>query len=260
MSGTRDSSELAYKFTKPASDYPILKYEVMIQTLTSANLAPNAYANYGPYTLLKTINSESFQVTLAEIKSYLQSNKVTDITNTSVMIRVRAVSEAGNADWGYGIYSETKNFGWLTPEQEKAAADQKAKQEADAKAAADALIALQYSNRDRCVSLNKGIEDIKNLLLSYQSKYPSNSEFIRLYGLLPTTLNCENFREKTFPTLVSTLDSNLSSLDISLTAAIKTADTKPIITKKTTITCVKGKITKKVTAVNPKCPTGYKKK
>ena len=27
-----------------------------------------------------------------------------------------------------------------------------------------------------------------------------------------------------------------------------------------TITCVKGKLTKKVTAVNPKCPTGYKKK
>ena len=30
--------------------------------------------------------------------------------------------------------------------------------------------------------------------------------------------------------------------------------------KATTITCIKGKLTKKVTAVNPKCPTGYKKK
>ena len=30
--------------------------------------------------------------------------------------------------------------------------------------------------------------------------------------------------------------------------------------KKTTITCLKGKLTKKVTAVRPKCPTGYKKK
>ena len=30
--------------------------------------------------------------------------------------------------------------------------------------------------------------------------------------------------------------------------------------KKITITCVKGKLTKKVTAVNPKCPSGYKKK
>jgi hypothetical protein len=30
--------------------------------------------------------------------------------------------------------------------------------------------------------------------------------------------------------------------------------------KKSTITCVKGKLTKKVTAVKPKCPVGYKKK
>jgi len=30
--------------------------------------------------------------------------------------------------------------------------------------------------------------------------------------------------------------------------------------KRTTITCVKGKLTKKVTAVGPKCPAGYKKK
>ena len=35
--------------------------------------------------------------------------------------------------------------------------------------------------------------------------------------------------------------------------------TNPIL-KKNTITCIKGKLTKKVTAVNPKCPAGYKKK
>jgi hypothetical protein len=35
---------------------------------------------------------------------------------------------------------------------------------------------------------------------------------------------------------------------------------KPAAAKKNSITCVKGKTSKKVTAVNPKCPTGYKKK
>jgi phage gp45-like len=35
---------------------------------------------------------------------------------------------------------------------------------------------------------------------------------------------------------------------------------KPSFSAKTTITCVKGKTSKKVSAVNPKCPTGYKKK
>ena len=43
-------------------------------------------------------------------------------------------------------------------------------------------------------------------------------------------------------------------------AAEKLAATKAASLKKITITCVKGKLTKKVTAVKPKCPTGYKKK
>ena len=36
--------------------------------------------------------------------------------------------------------------------------------------------------------------------------------------------------------------------------------TKPAVAKKSTITCIKGKTTKKITAVNPKCPVGYRKK
>jgi hypothetical protein len=35
---------------------------------------------------------------------------------------------------------------------------------------------------------------------------------------------------------------------------------KPTAAKKTSITCVNGKTSKKVTAVNPTCPKGYKKK
>ena len=39
-----------------------------------------------------------------------------------------------------------------------------------------------------------------------------------------------------------------------------TASATPVVAKKISIVCVKGNTTKKVTAVNPKCPTGYKKK
>jgi hypothetical protein len=42
--------------------------------------------------------------------------------------------------------------------------------------------------------------------------------------------------------------------------ATATPTKKPVVVKKTTITCVKGKTSKKVTAVKPKCPTGFKKK
>ena len=38
------------------------------------------------------------------------------------------------------------------------------------------------------------------------------------------------------------------------------AETKAAATRKTTITCVKGKLSKKITAVKPNCPTGYKLK
>lgn len=44
-------------------------------------------------------------------------------------------------------------------------------------------------------------------------------------------------------------------------AAVSPVDAaKPIAPKKSTLTCVKGKTTKKVSGVKPKCPTGYKKK
>jgi hypothetical protein len=38
------------------------------------------------------------------------------------------------------------------------------------------------------------------------------------------------------------------------------ANAAPVAAKKTSITCVKGKTIKKVTAVNPTCPKGFKKK
>ena len=44
-----------------------------------------------------------------------------------------------------------------------------------------------------------------------------------------------------------------SSAEVAITGGKKA-------TTKTTITCIKGKTTKKVTGVNPKCPSGYKKK
>jgi hypothetical protein len=51
----------------------------------------------------------------------------------------------------------------------------------------------------------------------------------------------------------------LSNVSINLSVPAKIVPPPPA-KKTSTITCVKGKITKKVTAVSPKCPQGYKKK
>ena len=66
---------------------------------------------------------------------------------------------------------------------------------------------------------------------------------VRLYGTLKAIIPGYGDKEA---------DVDLVTFDIY-------AGPKPVV-KATTITCVKGKLTKKVTAVNPKCPTGYKKK
>ncbi len=44
------------------------------------------------------------------------------------------------------------------------------------------------------------------------------------------------------------------------TATPAPSSTVKPVAKKATITCIKGKVTKRVSAVNPKCPAGYKKK
>ena len=54
------------------------------------------------------------------------------------------------------------------------------------------------------------------------------------------------------------------TVDLTVNKAVTpTATKKPavgVMVKKTTISCLKGKVEKKVTAMSPKCPTGYKKK
>ena len=58
------------------------------------------------------------------------------------------------------------------------------------------------------------------------------------------------------PTVVATPEPTPTPVEVAAPAPIL----KPVAAKKMTITCVKGKTTKKVTAVKPKCPAGYKKK
>jgi hypothetical protein len=57
------------------------------------------------------------------------------------------------------------------------------------------------------------------------------------------------------PTIVLKASNNLL-----LPSLVVNVDENNVNAKKTSISCVKGKLTKKVTAIKPKCPAGYKKK
>ena len=137
---------------------------------------------------------------------------------------------------------------------EKAAAELKAKQEAEVKAAAE-LKAKQEAEvkaaaeRAVCDANRVQLLSVQNSLLTAIKSYPKSA----------STLNDTSSRLQAALTSICIADVTLNDFRGEVLSVIAQAKTSAS-TKKITITCVKGKIVKKVTAVNPKCPSGYKKK
>jgi hypothetical protein len=77
----------------------------------------------------------------------------------------------------------------------------------------------------------------------------------------PVTPTCPPERQVLIDAAKAAADAKVAGeLKAKQEAELKAAAAKAAAAKKTTITCVKGKLTKKVTAVKPKCPSGYKVK
>jgi hypothetical protein len=126
----------------------------------------------------------------------------------------------------------------------KAAAELKAKQEAEAKAAADKaaeLKAKQDADAKAAAEL-KAKQDA-------DAKLAADKAAAELKA-----------KQEVEAKLVA--DKVAADLKVKQEAEAKVAADKAAAaaSKKTTITCVKGKLTKKVTAIKPVCPKGYKKK
>jgi hypothetical protein len=129
--------------------------------------------------------------------------------------------------------SERKAAAELKAKQEaeaKAAAELKAKQEADAKAAAE-LKAKQEADAKAAAELKAKQEADAKAAAELKAKQEAEAKAQAEAQAREAAANAE--------------------AEAAAKAAAK---------KNTTITCVKGKLTKKVTAVKPVCPKGYKKK
>ena len=159
--------------------------------------------------------------------------------------------------------AEAKAAAELKAKQEaeaKAAAELKAKQEAEAevKALQEATVAAANKTLSELLAARDVVQLKKSSTLAWaqivKSKYPSHKAEIETYSAkvsrypLPTDME-----------MVQTLGLEISNMQSKIESSIKIWDA---LAKKvsTTITCVKGKLTKKVTAVKPVCPSGYKKK
>jgi hypothetical protein len=165
----------------------------------------------------------------------------------------------------------------------KAAAELKVKQEALAKASAleanrlsleaDRLAQQKQSCLQHNIEVEKLYESLNQLKNLYPTKFKSYFEARRpgydidraQYSLFNSKIesDCDRYGTQTFASVESTFSrtkelwSSVLEWDLKNLASIELS-VKP--TKKSTITCVKGKLTKKVTAVKPTCPKGYQKK
>jgi S1-C subfamily serine protease len=146
----------------------------------------------------------------------------------------------------------------------KAEAEAKAKAEAEAKAKVEAEAKLAYETKvkedlsKKCIDINGDIDLAKFNAKSAMNLYPTSSTLLQgVIDNAPDYLDCVYFTLSTFDAELQSKRKILTAYELSVNSAIATAQMNA--TKKTTITCLKGKLTKKVTAVNPKCPAGYKK-
>ena len=133
----------------------------------------------------------------------------------------------------------------------RAAAELKAKQEAEAKAAAE-LKAKQEADAKAAAELKAKQEADAKAAAELKSKQEAE---VKAAAELKAKQEAE---VKAAAELKAKQEA-----DAKAAAELKAkqeADAKAAAMKKTTITCVKGKLTKKVTGVKPKCPSGYKLK
>jgi hypothetical protein len=137
----------------------------------------------------------------------------------------------------------------------KADADARAKAEAEA-AAAERLLTQK---RNTCIDFNSELKvALFNAQLARSTYIASASAFTNLLDLAPEELACDYIDVASFDSELSGQKKVLAAFLASYNSAVAAA--KVTAKKKTTITCVKGTTTKKVTGINPKCPTGFRKR
>ena len=159
---------------------------------------------------------------------------------------------------------------------DKAEADLKAKQEADAKAAADlkaaaAKVAAELKAAAEKIAADKSVAELKaaaeKAAAELKAKIAADKAAADLKAAADkAAAELKAVAEKSAADLKAAADKAAAEkvlADAKASAAKILADAKAkaaAALKKTTITCVKGKLTKKVTAVKPVCPKGYTKK
>ena len=213
-----DSPKFSMARDGDSSDTLILTIEKVVGT--------SSYLISSPY-FTKTVNC-----TLPKCEVGIVSDSLSNLQT----ITLRAISTDRNSYLDSNPTQST--LARFVSAAEKAAAELKAKQEAESKLAAEKsaaeLKAKQEAEAKAKAAADKAAAELKT---KQEAELKATAE-----------LKAKQDAEEAAAKVAAELK------------AKQEADAKAAANKKTTITCIKGKLIKKVTAVKPKCPTGYKLK
>ena len=236
---------------------------------------PTLVSSYSSRTFFRSTSANSLNLSYEELLTLASKNPASTVLvfaspkNSLPEVSVKNTS-------GKGCYVELNSVLKNKLESEKNAADAKAiadKAAADAKAIADKAAADAKAIADKAAAdanrreqliivlpLRSGIVPLSSTGLPLKVNSTSN---LSVFAYNSTNDVCEYqngmIRTKKSGRCVIAFSQEGNSefkpagnliLDFTIAA----------VTKKTTITCIKGKLTKKVTSLAPQCPAGYKKK
>jgi chaperonin cofactor prefoldin len=183
----------------------------------------NCGATYTIFTLVNRYTNLAFAISLSLMESNLAASKAKDAEFNKVIEDLN-IENKKLSDAGYSL---SASFNTL-------------KEKFDEIVAANTTLSTKYN--ETVTNANKTINEVNALNLDAWSK-----------NKLLTNENTSLVTEiSTYQVQVSTLEGEIESLKVQI------EELNAKLPK--TITCVKGSLTKKVTAVKPKCPSGYKVK
>jgi hypothetical protein len=138
----------------------------------------------------------------------------------------------------------------------------KADAEATARAKAESDTKIMSEKIALCSDFNGDLKQSRLKLSLAQTTFAKSENVLKgILALSPEAIDCNAINLTTFDGELSIQRKLLGTFQVSVESAIQNASKlESQSNSKVTITCIKGKLSKKVTALNPKCPSGYKKK
>lgn len=255
--------QIDFSWSAPSSDAAITGYEIgLFDTNTNAPLPPLDSDLKSP-VIISTQSSSSRQASIL----WTDISKSTTYPGTSIVLKVRALSLSGSAIWSNGIYLTRQQFADFIP---ASSLPPKPNFSVSVLPPDGSVISIMISPNDiseyvGSYKVNAWVTKLRRV--GGQDQIGSIGTINSLAGRLASWTNSSVGSYEVAVALINNLgqgewsDYKLVVVPSKIVESSPSPVASPVATvKKRTITCVKGKLIKKVTAVKPLCPAGYKLK